>query len=51
VNSSAFRLTEAERARRYDLLVQATALPEAPLLTEAALRLLLDLAGTSRVPE
>jgi hypothetical protein len=51
VNSSAFRLTEAERARRYDLLVQATALPEAPLLTEAALRLLLDLAGTPRVPE
>jgi hypothetical protein len=51
VNSSAFRLSEAERARRYDLLVQATALPEAPLLTEAALRLLLDLAGTPRVPE
>ncbi len=51
MNSSAFRLTEAERARRYDLLVQATALPEAPLLTEAALRLLLDLAGTPRVPE
>jgi hypothetical protein len=50
VNSSAFRLTETERARRYDLLVQATALPEAPLLTEAALRLLLDLAGTARVP-
>jgi hypothetical protein len=47
--SSPFRLTEVERAGRYDLLVRATTLREPPVLSEAGLRLLLG-AATAPLP-
>jgi hypothetical protein len=49
--SSPFRLTEVERAGRYDLLVRATTLREPPVLSEAGLRLLLDAATAPRPPD
>ncbi len=48
---SAFSLTEAERARRCDLLIRATTVPEPTRLTEAGLRLLLAAATAPQVPE
>jgi hypothetical protein len=49
--TSAFRLTDAERAGRYDLLVRATTLLEPPVLSEAGLRLLLDSATAPQLAE
>jgi hypothetical protein len=48
---SAFSLTEAERARRCDLLIRATTVPEPTRLTEAGLRLLLAAATAPQLPE
>jgi hypothetical protein len=48
---SPFRLTEVERASRYDLLVRATTLREPPVLSEAGLRLLLGAAAAPRTSD
>jgi hypothetical protein len=49
--SSAFRLTDAERAKRYDLLVLATTPPEPPVLSADGLRLLLYAATAPLVSD
>lgn len=47
----AFRLSEAERAERYRLLREATALRQPPVITEAGLRLLLESATAPQLRE
>jgi hypothetical protein len=49
--STAFRLTEAERARRYDLLLQTSTPPEPPVLSGDGLRLLFYATTAPLIPE
>lgn len=50
-SAPAFGLSDAERLERYRLLQQATAQREAPLITEAGLRLMVESATSPQRPE